>query len=133
MWIYVGNGAGLFYISTNMSKTNDREKNYTNSKYVMTETSAMMAIEIMNMVEPNMFESTKAQELDKKGDYTSNIAFKFSKILERSPQEIAEELAERISKHRTFHWYWDRVEAKNGFLNFYLSKSMLLSNLLNQN
>lgn len=54
------------------------------------------------------------------GDYASNIAFTISKEKGKSPQEVAEELKDKITSS-----YFSRVEVKNGFLNFFLSEEAL--------
>lgn len=54
------------------------------------------------------------------GDYTANIAFRLAKIIHKSPQAVAEELAKKI-RSREF----SKIEAKNGFINFFLSKDCL--------
>lgn len=54
------------------------------------------------------------------GDYTANISFKLAKVFHKSPQETAEELVKKI-KSKEF----SKVEAKNGFVNFFLSADCL--------
>lgn len=50
------------------------------------------------------------------GDLSSTVAFELASKLRRSPRVIAEELAGNISKRGLI----DKVEAVNGYLNFYL-------------
>lgn len=71
--------------------------------------------------------SVEVPENKEHGDYTSNIAFYLSKILsakgetrKKSPQKVAEELAKKIKSEE-----FSKVEAKNGFVNFYLSEECL--------
>ena len=99
-------------------------------EYFLEETKAMIGVEIAKLFSLG-FESTKGRDLNNKGDFTSNIAFKLSKIMEKPPQEIAGIICKAISKRRTFSWYWDKAEAKNGFINLYLSKEMLIANMMN--
>src|SRR3989338_2396741 len=65
------------------------------------------------------------------GDYTSSVAFSLAKILHKLPQVIAEELAKKIHppsrRRKTEEFY--KVEAENGFINFYLSPECLYHQL----
>ncbi|MFH1392831.1 MAG: arginine--tRNA ligase [Patescibacteria group bacterium] len=63
------------------------------------------------------------------GDYATNVAFVLSKIIRKSPQEIAENLVaelnnEPLSLRETKHMF-GKIEAKNGFINFFLSYQYL--------
>ncbi|OGD24815.1 arginine--tRNA ligase [Candidatus Azambacteria bacterium RIFCSPHIGHO2_01_FULL_40_24] len=62
----------------------------------------------------------KIMENKNQGDYTSNVAFVLSKILKKSPQLAAEELAKKL-KFKEF----SKIEAQNGFINFFLSEECL--------
>lgn len=56
------------------------------------------------------------------GDYSSNIALKIAKKFKKAPIEIAEIVAENLSKSNLF----SKVESvKPGFINFYISKNNL--------
>jgi arginyl-tRNA synthetase len=59
------------------------------------------------------------------GDYTSNISFLISKKTKESPTKIAEKLLLEISSFKETKIYFEKVEAINGFLNFYLSLNFL--------
>lgn len=59
------------------------------------------------------------------GDYSSNIAFLLSKEKKKSPHIIAEELKEKIDSD-----LFEKVEIKNGFLNFFLSEKSLKEEVL---
>ena len=63
----------------------------------------------------------------KYGDYTANVAFTLSKILKKSPQEVAENLVAELKKQKINDF--SRVESKNGFINFYLSENYLYGKL----
>ena len=72
------------------------------------------------------------------GDYSSNIAltlfansrFKIQDLRFKSPMELAEEIAKKLNSSRSTLPNIDKVEAvKPGFINFYLSKKHLVSNL----
>jgi len=67
------------------------------------------------------------------GDYTTNVAFVLSKILKKSPQETAVNFANELEKQKISDF--SKVEAKNGFVNFFLSPECLqhqLKNILKQ-
>jgi arginyl-tRNA synthetase len=51
------------------------------------------------------------------GDFATNISFKLAKEVAKNPKEIAEELAKKLSTEA-----FEKVDAVNGFLNFYLKK-----------
>ncbi len=57
------------------------------------------------------------------GDYTSNIAFSLSKVLKKSPKEIAEKLADMLNNQKINDL--KKIEAISGFVNFYLSLECL--------
>ncbi len=60
------------------------------------------------------------------GHYSSNVAFKLSKIQKKSPLEIAGELAEKLSKNE----YIEKVEAAApGFINFWMKPEFFQSEL----
>ncbi|MBP6913242.1 MAG: arginine--tRNA ligase [Candidatus Levybacteria bacterium] len=62
------------------------------------------------------------------GDYSSSIALKLSKKMGKPPREIAEEIKQKMEKYHVESL--ERVEvAGPGFINFYLSKSYLISGL----
>lgn len=61
----------------------------------------------------------------KNGDYSTNVAFLLTKELKSSPMDIAGMIKDKIRDEMI-----DRVEVANpGFINFYLSKEFLLSNI----
>ncbi len=57
------------------------------------------------------------------GDYATNIAFVLSKIIRKSPQEIAENIAAELTKRGIPDF--SKIETKNGFVNFFLSNQHL--------
>lgn len=62
------------------------------------------------------------------GDFTTNIAFQLAKILQKSPLETAELLADRLQEQQIDGI--EKIEAiKPAFVNFWLKKSALLSAL----
>lgn len=62
-------------------------------------------------------------ENKERGDYTVNIAFALTKILQKSSQEIAEYLVNELKKQKIKDF--SKIEAKNGFINFFLSEDCL--------
>ena len=81
----------------------------------------------------------KITENKNQGYYTSSVAFKLAKMLHKSPQLIAEELAKKLTsaftKASVFakssadksadNKEFSKIEAKNGFVNFFLSEECL--------
>ena len=75
----------------------------------------------------------KIMENKNQGDYTSNVAFALSKIFppkvdqpraeKKSSQAIAEYLVDKLKKQKTKDF--SKIEAQNGFINFFLSEECL--------
>lgn len=63
----------------------------------------------------------KATENKNNGDYASNIAFSLSKVIKKLPQETAEEIVKKLKGLKEF----SKIEAVNGFVNFFLSPECL--------
>ena len=61
------------------------------------------------------------------GDISCSVAFRLSKELKKSPQEIAKTIAEKIGKSRLI----TRVTADGGFVNFYLDRSLFTMDVVN--
>jgi arginyl-tRNA synthetase len=59
------------------------------------------------------------------GDYASNIAFTLCKKEKRAPSEVAKDIKNKIKSD-----FFEKVEEKNGFLNFFLSQKALKEELL---
>ncbi|HEY1646023.1 MAG TPA: arginine--tRNA ligase, partial [Candidatus Saccharimonadales bacterium] len=57
------------------------------------------------------------------GDYSTNVSLKLAKVLSRSPQEIAEELADKLRSNSLFS---DVSVAGAGFINFKLANQALV-------
>ena len=60
------------------------------------------------------------------GDYSTNCAFVLAKERGTSPFLIAEDLRKEIESKKLLAPYCDRVEVKNGYLNFFLSDKFLV-------
>ena len=67
----------------------------------------------------------KITENKNQGDYTSNVAFTLSKILKKSPQIAAEELVKNLKSSMSAKKEFSKIEAQNGFINFFLSEECL--------
>lgn len=89
-------------------------------------------IGIQKEIANKLFEITGVEEIiidfprsEQFGDYTTNIAWRYSKIIGSRPQEAAENI-----KNRFMSKYIDKVDvAKDGFINFWLKKDILIDNL----
>ena len=62
------------------------------------------------------------------GDYTTNVCFNLAKILRKSPQTVAEELVKKLIRQLADREL-SKIEAKSGFINFYLSEECLYHQL----
>ena len=74
-------------------------------------------------------------ELEQFGDYTTNVAFHRSSIIDhRSPLEVATEIVEELQDDSQLKNIVNRVEvAGSGFINFFLSKEALVDTLVDIN
>ena len=61
------------------------------------------------------------------GDYSTNVAMALAKVAKSNPKELAEKIAEEINKNLPEEIL--KVEAKNGFINFYLAPSFFHAEL----
>ncbi len=61
------------------------------------------------------------------GDYSTNIAMVLAKKNGMNPRELAEKIVEKLNKKKPKGI--ERIEAKNGFINFYLSKEFFTKSL----
>lgn len=60
------------------------------------------------------------------GDYTTNLAFILAKQRQQSPFLVAEDIKKDLAR---LSRYFSKIEIKNGYLNFFLSKEFLLEHL----
>ncbi|HIE34481.1 MAG TPA: arginine--tRNA ligase, partial [Candidatus Altiarchaeales archaeon] len=70
-------------------------------------------------------EKTDVQESEI-ADFTSPVAFKLARKFRKSPIEVARNISQRISCPR----YVQRVEARNGYINFYLGYTEIFPDLM---
>jgi len=64
------------------------------------------------------------------GDYSTNLVFALAKKDRRTPAEVGEEIAAKLSALNDFKKVFERIEfASPGFVNFYLSKNFLVKSL----
>ena len=62
----------------------------------------------------------------KNGDFSTNVAMELTRVLRKSPREIANNIVTNITENNII----ERIEiAGPGFINFYLNKSYLLSGI----
>ncbi len=64
------------------------------------------------------------------GDYTTNLAFILAKSRQQSPFLVAEDIKKDLLVKSSLKKYFDKIEIKNGYLNFFLSKEFLLESLI---
>lgn len=95
--------------------------------------SILYSLQLIYHIHPKSDEVEVSQTANREhGDYSSNIAFKLAKELHKKPYEIANELA--VSLERTGDY--KKVEAINGFINFFLDHEYfqnILSQILEEN
>lgn len=61
------------------------------------------------------------------GDYSSNVALKFCKVLGKNPMDVAEDIKNNISSNLV-----EKIEiVRPGFINFFVKKDYLLDNIIN--
>lgn len=63
------------------------------------------------------------------GDYKTNIAFQVAARARKNPAELAELIARAFLQAPKAHDFFDKIEAKNGFVNFTFTKSFLHASL----
>src|SRR3990170_955950 len=56
------------------------------------------------------------------GDFSTSLAFVLAKGLKKSPKEVADIIAEEIKKPD----FIEKIETKNGFINFWIKKEWLM-------
>ncbi len=61
------------------------------------------------------------------GDYSTNIAMALAKAQKSNPKELAEKIVQEMSK--AVFDIIEKIEAKNGFINFYLSKDFFTNSI----
>lgn len=59
------------------------------------------------------------------GDYTTNLAFILAKQRKTSPFLIAEDIKKELEENRALRRYFEKIEVRNGYLNFFLSERFL--------
>ncbi|MGC8881012.1 MAG: arginine--tRNA ligase [Minisyncoccia bacterium] len=64
------------------------------------------------------------------GDYASNVSFILAKKLNEPPIQIAQNLVSLINGFYETKYYFQKIEAVNGFINFFLSSDFLTKELM---
>ena len=59
------------------------------------------------------------------GDYSTNVAMVYAKELKKNPKEIAEQIVKELCARQDLTQI-SKIEAKNGFINFYLSREFFI-------
>ncbi|MGB9726486.1 MAG: arginine--tRNA ligase [Minisyncoccia bacterium] len=75
-------------------------------------------------IEVNFLEELKL------GDYASNVSFILAKKLNEPPIQIAQNLVSLINGFYETKYYFQKIEAVNGFINFFLSSDFLTKELM---
>jgi len=95
-----------------------------------------MKIKIQKLIEKAL-KNLNIKEIDfsvehpedfKNGDYATNVAMVYAKELKMNPIELAKKIAAEMSK-TVFDIQVEKIEAKNGFINFYLSRDFFTENI----
>ncbi len=65
------------------------------------------------------------------GDYSTNVAMVFAKIAKSNPKELAEKIVKEMNALRQAQGEFQiaEIQAKNGFINFYLSKEFFTESI----
>ncbi len=63
------------------------------------------------------------------GDFSSNLAFILAKEEKEPPQKIAQKILKKLENSKKIKKYFEKIEVKNGFLNFFLKKEILIKEL----
>ncbi len=61
------------------------------------------------------------------GDYSTNVAMVYAKKVGRNPKELAEKISDELNKNKPQDV--EKIQAKNGFINFYLSKEFFVKSI----
>jgi arginyl-tRNA synthetase len=69
--------------------------------------------------------SVSVPERQEFGDYSTNLAFVLAQQKQTSPFLVAEDLRKEIESRKFLQPYCDKVEVKNGYLNFWLERKFL--------
>ena len=96
--------------------------------------SDILKLELKKILASNKAEKVETDEFSVScplrpefGDYTTNIAFVLAKQRQQSPflvaEDIKKDLGQKLGK------YFSKIEIKNGYLNFFLSKEFLVETL----
>ena len=88
--------------------------------------SEFLKSELKKIAKTNDF-SVSLSQRPEFGDYTTNLAFILAKSRQQSPFLVAEDIKKDLTK---LSKYFSKIEVKNGYLNFFLSKEFLLESLI---
>ncbi len=91
------------------------------------EIAALVAQQAEGIGAAELMESMEIPKYSDMGDF-SLPCFKMAKLLRKAPKVIAEELAAKLQGHAML----EKVEAVNGYLNFYISKPLFAQTVLEE-
>lgn len=66
------------------------------------------------------------------GDFTTSLAFRFAQEQRKSPKEIAEELLPLLQNLPEINEVVDKIIVVGGYINFFIKKSVIFQNLIDQ-
>ncbi len=95
------------------------------SEFLKTELKKVLETDLSRAESRDDF-SVMASQRPEFGDYTTNLAFILAKSRQQSPFLVAEDIRKDLAK---LSKYFSKIEVKNGYLNFFLSKEFLLESL----
>lgn len=66
------------------------------------------------------------------GDFTTNIAFRLAQEQRKSPKDIAQEILPLLQNSSELNEIVDRIIVVGGYINFFIKKSVIISNVINE-
>ena len=85
--------------------------------------------EIKNSLKKKLNFSIEMPPQKNLGDFSSNVAFILAKEEKKTPDETGKKILKNLKKSEKINKYFEKIEIKNGFLNFFLKKEVLLKEL----
>lgn len=99
---------------------------YLREKIIKTISKSLKQIEFLRNEEIEKFIEEPPRE--DYGDFACSIAFNLAKKLKKSPFDIANDIVEKIEKEKII----EKVEAKNGYVNFFLNYEFIAKELIKE-
>ncbi|MEM5799165.1 MAG: arginine--tRNA ligase [Candidatus Aenigmatarchaeota archaeon] len=98
---------------------------YLREKIIKTISKSLKQIEFLRNEEIEKFIEPSREDY---GDFACSIAFNLAKKLKKSPFDIANDIVEKIEKEKII----EKVEAKNGYVNFFLNYEFIAKELIKE-